>query len=125
MNTIVEQLDALAELQSKRDILALNKQAMRDSVLTPEIRAQLEDIELEFAPSFVEVDEKIGSLITEVKTAVLVERATVKGERLMAVWAKGRVGWDTAALDGYIKAHPELADLRKEGEPSVSIRVNK
>ena len=125
MATIVEQLDRLAELQSQRDMLALNKQAMIDGVLTAEIKAQIAEIELEFAPSFVEVDEKIGALTTEVKTAVLVERETVKGERLMAVWSKGRVSWNTAALEGYAKAYPEIADLRITGEPSVSIRVNK
>ncbi len=44
----------------------------------------------------------------------------------MAVWSKGRETWDTKSLDGYALAHPEIASLRKVGDPSVSIRkINK
>ena len=47
---------------------------------------------------------------------------TVKGDHLQAVWSKGRASWDDKALMGYTKAHPELLEFRKQGEPSVSIR---
>jgi hypothetical protein len=34
---------------------------------------------------------------------------------------KGRVSWDTKALDGYAVAHPEIEKLRIEGAPTVRI----
>ena len=120
--TIIGQLDTLAELQAQRDVLALNKQAMIDSVLTPEIKTQIADIEIEFLPQFTEVDEKIAALTAEVKGGVLAEGKSVKGAHLHAVYAGGRVSYDTKALDKYAKEHPEIDMLRSEGQPSVSIR---
>ena len=49
--------------------------------------------------------------------------ASVKGEFLHAVWAKGRVNWNTSALEGYAAAHPEIEQFKTVGEPSISIRA--
>lgn len=35
---------------------------------------------------------------------------------------RGRVAWDTKALDVFMLALPELAKFKSEGKPSVSIR---
>lgn len=58
----------------------------------------------------------------ELKALVLESGASVKGNVVQAVFTKGRVSWDTRALDGYAAGHPEVAQFRKQGEPSVSIR---
>ena len=122
MSTITQKLDALAEYQSQRDYLELKKQELIDSVLTPEIRARLDEIEAEFAPQFEAVDANTTALEAEIKADVIQAGATVKAAHLQAVFTKGRVSWDTKALDGYAAAHPEIAPFRKEGAPSVSIR---
>jgi hypothetical protein len=123
MQAIVEKLDRLAEFQSQRDILSLDKQAALDSVLTPEIKAKLAEIEAEFSDKAQSVNENIAALEAEIKADVLAHGETVRGSRLMAVWNKGRVSWDDKGLQGYMKAHPDLAEFRKQGEPSISIRV--
>ncbi len=115
-------LNKLADLQNGLDALNLQKQALIESVLTPEIKAKLADIDAEFAPKIAVVSESIDPLTVEIKQAVLQSGASVKGAFLHAVWAKGRVSWDNKALDGYAAAHPELNAFRKEGDPSVSIR---
>lgn len=121
MNTI-EKLNQLDEFQAQKALIDLDKQALIDAVYTPEIKKAIADIEAEFAIKSEAVDENIAKLTAEIKDEVLQAGSTVKGEHMMAVWAKGRVSWDTKALDGVVALHPELAQFRKEGEPSVSIR---
>ena len=121
MNTI-EKLDALDELQQQLILLGADKQALIDQVLTPDIRRKLDEIENEFADKSQTVSAKIAELESAIKAGVIDCGATVKGKYLMAVFTKGRVSWDTKALDGYAAAHPEVAQFRKEGAPSVSIR---
>jgi hypothetical protein len=49
----------------------------------------------------------------------------VKSGRAQAVYYKGRVSWDNESLDRYAASHPEVMQYRKEGEPSIQIRVTK
>lgn len=116
-------LNELSELRSMRDLIMADKQAMIDGILTDEIKAQIAEIELEFASKIDSVSDSIASLEALIKRAVIEHGASVKGDRLHAVYTRGRVSWDTKALDGYAVAHPELTEFRREGEPSVSIRA--
>ena len=122
---VLTQLDQLAELQAQQDVIRLQYQQMRDSILTPEIREQLAEIDAEESTTSEAVNQGIEQLTTAIKGNVLAIGETVKGDKLQAVFMKGRVSWNTKALDGYLAAHPELAQFRKEGDPSVSIRVVK
>src|SRR5574343_456953 len=114
---ITQKLDQLAEFMSQRDLVNIHKQEAIDAVLTPEIKAQLADIDAEFKLQSLAVDENIDALTGEVKAEIIKTGATAKGAHLQAVFTKGRVSWDTKALDGYAAAHPEVAQFRKEGEP--------
>lgn len=116
-----EKLDKIAELQFAQGKREQEKQALIDSILTQEIKDKIAEIEAEFTKTD-NLTDTISILTNEVKQEVIALGETVKGASLMAVWSKGRVSWDTKALDGYITAHPELGKFRKEGEPSVSIR---
>jgi len=122
---IKQKLDTLAEYQSQRDAAMLEKQSLIDAIYTAEIKAQVAEIEAEFSAKTEGVTENIATLEAEIKQAVLKHGASVKGSFFHAVFAKGRVSWDTKSLDGYAAAHPELLSFRKEGEPSVSLRVAK
>jgi hypothetical protein len=122
MNTI-EKLNQLAELKSAVDALNIKKQALIESVLTPEIKQQLAEIDAEFAPEYEAVSEKTAVLEQEIKTDVVQAGETVKGDHLMAVFNKGRVSWDTKGLEGVLALIPEIEKFRKEGDPSVSIRA--
>lgn len=122
MQAIVNKLDTLAKGYMDRDILDTEKQAAIDSILTPEVKARIANVEAGFADKTKVLDAQIAGLETEVKQEVLKHGASVKATFLHAIWSKGRVSWDTKSLDGYATAHPELLTFRKEGEPSVSIR---
>lgn len=122
---IRERLDKMADIQSQLDAINLEKQALVDSILTPEIRRQLADIDVEFSEKARVASENRMILEADIKAAVKELGTSVKGQFLHAVFAKGRVSWDTKGLDGYVVAHPELSQFRKEGEPSVSLRAAK
>jgi phage host-nuclease inhibitor protein Gam len=119
---IKQKLDQLAELQAQKEYLALQKQALIDSVLTAEIKAKLAEIDAEFAPQSEAVDTNIDALTTEIKADVIQAGTSVKGTHCHAIYTKGRVSWDSKMLEGMAILIPQINDAKKTGEPSVSIR---
>jgi len=115
-------LDRLAEYQAQQEELRLRKQDLIDSVLTAQIKQQIFDIEAKCQPGEEECAARLQETEAAVRAAVLAVGKSVKGAHLQAVLMKGRVSWDTKAIDGYAMNHPELFTFRTEGKPSVSIR---
>ena len=123
---MIEQiLEQLAEIRSQIDLLNVDKKNAIDSVITDEQQAAIRDIEFEFSEKLEAAQANASELEGQVNALVVEHGATVKSSRLQAVYAKGRIVWDTKAMDGYAINHPELYAFRNEGEPSVSIRVVK
>ena len=120
-----KKLDRLAEFMFQRDALEMQKKEMISTVYTPEIAKAVADIEAEFAGKVEAVDTNIAALKAEIEADVLAGGNTVKGSSMMAVWNKGRVSLDGKKLDGMIALIPQLAQARKEGEPTVSFRAVK
>lgn len=121
---ITDKLNRLSELQAAPDAIRLQKQALIDTILTPEIKAQLAEIEAEFAAPLQAAQDAAAALEAEIKSEVVQAGATVKGAHLMAVWNKGREGsWDGEKLKGYAAAHPEIMVFKKpDGQPTCTIR---
>lgn len=119
---VKSKLDLIAEYQAQKDALNLQKQEIIDTILTPEIKVRIAEIEAEFAGKGEVADSNIAVLTAEVKQAIVEIGASVKASFLHAVYAKGRVSWDAKSLDGYAVGHPEILNFRKEGDPSVAIR---
>ena len=117
----MNKLDQLANFMAQRDVLNLQKKELVDQVLTPEIRARLEEIEAEFSGKLEAVDANVERLEEEVRQEALRHGSSVKGTFLRAIWHKGRVSWDNKSLDVYAEMHPEIITFRKEGNPYVSI----
>jgi hypothetical protein len=117
-----EKLDRLANFQAERDYLQLKKKELIDQTIPPEIKARLEEIELEFAAQLAAVDENLKLLEEEIRFEILTHGESVRGEFLVAQWCKGHVSWDTKSLDDYAVDHPEIKRFRKEGAPYTQIR---
>lgn len=111
-------LENLTEAYALRDLLNIEKAR----AIPDEIKKVLADIDAEFAPKLETVEATIADLEAQAKAAVIEAGATVRGGALQAVYAKGRVTWDSKQLDGLMIAVPQLAQARTEGKPSVSIR---
>lgn len=118
--TTIDKLNRLAELQAKREVIRLDKEAAIAKALEP-VKAQLDLIEAEYNVSYLDAD--LARLETEIRAEVLATGTTAKGSSLICTWNKPRVSWDTKGLDGYAVAHPELNAFRKEGEPSTTIKA--
>ena len=118
---VVEKLDRLASFQAELQVLEFEKQALIDQVLTPEIKARMEEIEAEFARKGEAANQNITRLEGEIREDVLQYGSTVKGVFLRATWNHGRVTWVTNAMENYAKTHPEILEFRKEGKPYISI----
>src|SRR5574341_183872 len=105
---LTNKLDKLANFLAQRDVFSLQKKELVDQVLTPEIRARLDEIEAEFAGKMEAVDTHIAALEDEIRQEALLQHASVKGNFLRVIWHKGRVSWDTKLLDEYARGHPEV-----------------
>jgi len=116
-------LDKLVELKAEIDVINIEKQQLIDSILTPEIRQQIQDIEAEFAPKMADINIVIGDTEVGIKTDILARGETAHNDVLEAVFVGGRVSWDTKGLDAAIKVLPQLAQYKKQGEPYVTIRA--
>lgn len=110
------------ELKTAIEDTEERKQAEIDSILTPEILMQVEEIRQKWNDTTDSMKNEILDLEAEIKKDVLTAGETIKSDHLMAVWNKGRVTWDGKLLDGMAKLIPQLETARKVGEPTVSIR---
>lgn len=124
MNT-QEKLNRLYELKTAMTETEERKQAEIDTILTPEILAQVEEIRKKWADTTESMTAEIAELEAEIKADVLAGKETVKGNKLMAVWNKGRVSWDGKKLDGMRALIPQLDTARKVADPTVTIREAK
>jgi hypothetical protein len=119
---IVHDLERLANSEAQLDVLKLQEQEAVNEILTDDICQQLDDIHEDFASQRRGIELSISTERDNIKQDVLEHGETVKGEYLQAVWNKGRVSWNAKALVGYAVSHPEILELRKFGDPSVTIR---
>jgi hypothetical protein len=111
-------VDLLMQIRSGIASLANAKQRFLDSVLTEyhhKIQAFDDDI--------TELQDKAAAIEDQIRKTALAERRSIKGQFGQAVYASGRVSWDTKGLDGVAVVMPEILKFRKVGEPSVSIRA--
>ena len=120
MNT-TEKLDRLAELDAHRDMVLVDKEALKQSIIPAEVKQQLRDIDSEYDPKLEAISQERAQLEAEVRNDVMVSGESVVGEVYRASYVKGRVSWDTKALDGYALTHPEIEKLRIEGAPTARI----
>jgi len=117
---IEEKLDQLAEIREVQKDFTKEAQVLLSEALSrcPDLKSRNDEVQdaLKFTAK-QEVD-----LTEEIKEVVVKSGLSRKGQKLQAIFTKGRTTWDTRALEGYAVAHPEIEKLRKIGEPSVSIR---
>jgi hypothetical protein len=124
-NELIAKLDVLADYKAQADLLAIEKKQLLEAAMPTEVRQRMEEIEAEFSDKGKAVSENSSALEAEIKKAVVELGASVKGHYLHAVYAKGRVTWDSKTLDKFIVQYPEIGVARNEGEPSVSLRAVK
>ena len=113
-------LNELAELQAELATLKAKQQRQIDVLLgmAPTFRKAYDDVQIQIESC----NDVIKDQTATVKDAVLVLKETVKGEGLQAVYSNGKTSWNTDQLLGYAKTHKAVLEMKKEGDPSISIR---
>lgn len=118
-------LDKLEQLQLAEEALEKikNDKALAVNSLMPlDLKRAIAQLEMQFDVPVQTMELKILALTDEIKAAALEHKGSVKATHNMVVYSKGRVVWDTAGLDGFAIAHPEIKAFKDYGEPVISIR---
>lgn len=123
-SAIAARLDELAEIKAAVEVTRLDYEAKRAEILRA-VQEELAALDAEYQPLMDTSAERVTALEAEIKDDVLRFGASVKGKHFHAVYSRGHVSWDTKALNGYARAHPEVLSFRKEGKPSITLRVVK
>ena len=87
-----------------------------------EAKKQFAEVKALFEAANAPLIELIEMLESEIKTEVLECGHSVSGEKMTAVWANGRMSWDSKMLTALAEKYPEINDCRRYGNPSVSFR---
>ena len=122
MTDIYAKIERFSDLEVGIDQVKREKQALFDSILTPEIKEKMAELDAEFDPRIDKLTLERELLEAEIKSEVLIASRTIKGTYHNFTWNKPKITWDTKALDVYAMAHPEILQFRKEGDPYVSVR---
>lgn len=119
--SVLEKLERLADLRAAADLARVEYEARRLEVMR-KVQDELEAIEAEFAPTLEAAEANARALEEEVKNDVLLRGESLRGSAYQAIYMKGRVSWDAAAMNEYARDHPDVLPFRKEGQPSVTLR---
>lgn len=114
----------LERLQTARTeaLTVQQEHTARRAAILEQVRPQLEALDAEFKDRLRVAGEEVAEREAEVREATLAFGASFRHAGIHAVYSRGRVTWDTHAMARYIETHPELAEFRKVGKPSVSLR---
>jgi hypothetical protein len=96
--------------------------AQRRAAIMEQVQPQLEALEAGFADRLRATGEEASRLEAEAREAVLAFGASFQHAGIHAVYARPRISWDTPGLTQYMETHPEVAEFRRVGKPSVSLR---
>jgi phage host-nuclease inhibitor protein Gam len=127
MMSIPELLDKLDDLQLQLDGIQKEQVALIESVMPKvpqEILDKVEEIREEFLPKLEKISEDMRLLEEQIKSGVVEVGESVRSKNgtLLAVYVKGRTSWDSNKLDGVAMVIPQVAECKKIGSPSVTIR---
>lgn len=112
IDLLTRELDELGRLREQREALKQEEEDQIARFYTPEIKAGVEEIKIEYAERTEGLKKRIDHLNAEVKVRVTQYGETVNGSGWQAIWRKGQPSWDTEAIDKYAEAHPEILVFR-------------
>jgi hypothetical protein len=123
-HTIERKIEEFEAVQSAAEQTRAEYEARRMAILLP-IIDDLDALDAEYQPIFDEVADRMANLERDIKQNTLIVGRSFRGHRIAVVYSRGRVSWDTKALDSYARTHPEVLGFRKEGAPIISFRQHK
>jgi CRISPR/Cas system Type II protein with McrA/HNH and RuvC-like nuclease domain len=119
---VAGKLERLTNLRAAIDVTRLDYEAKRAAILK-QVQAELDALDSEYEPLLESAGENIAALETEIKTEVLLYGESVQAGTYKAVYMQGRVSWDSEGMAKYAASHPDVIRFRKQGQPTVSLRI--
>ena len=119
---VVKKLNRLADLRAAVDVTRMDFEAKRAEILK-KVQSELDAIDAEYEPLLEAAEANASTLEAEIKNDVLLSGQSIHSEVFQAIYPRGRVSWDSAGISDYPRAHPEVLAYRKEGQPTVSLRL--
>lgn len=116
---IFEMLERRANLLAQIELVNSEIKKQKDTILTPEIKLQLEIVDAEFQPIIDSAKDGLSKLEEEIKEAVLDYGETIKSDVCTVVYNRGRRTADLDELTKFINRYPGYDYLMKTGNPSV------
>ena len=120
--SIVVKLNRLTDLRAAVDLTRMDYESKRAAILQ-KVQAELDALDEEYDPVLEAAEHNAATLEGEIKNDVLLRGESVRNEQYQATYMRGRVSWDSDGIGKYAESHPEVLRFRKEGQPSVSLRV--
>ncbi len=116
---------ALAQVEAARLAVAAatDHYETRRAEILHRVQDELDALEVEFTARVEPLRQESGRAEQAARAAVLAYGASFRHGRVQAIYARGRVTWDTKGLTQYLESHPEVARYRRIGQPSVSFRL--
>ncbi len=115
-------LERLSNLREAEDATRLDYEGKKQEILR-KVQAELDALEVEYQPLLDSVKENIEELESEIRTEVLMRGESVSGGAYRATYTKGRISWDNKGIEDFAQKHPEVLKYRREGAPSVTLRL--
>jgi hypothetical protein len=120
---IVDKLNRLTNLRAAVDLTRMDYEAKRKAIMQ-KVQMELDALDEEYTPLIERAENNAALLEAEIKNDVLLRGESVRNENFLATYSKGRVSWDSEGIGEYALAHPEILKFRKEGQPTVSLRLS-
>ena len=126
-------LDDYGNELAKKDLLALEKNRILQSILTPEQLAEIEALDFEFAGKEKQVEEDakkkrklLDAYLRQYTESLYLgknEKKIVKGRLAKVSVEEGDVVYDPTFMDGYAMSHPEVLSARQEGKKKTRVTL--
>ena len=99
--------------------------AAKRAWILKQVQAELDALKAEDDPLFETTNDNIAILDTEIKNDVLIYADTIQGGIYRPGYTQGRISWDKDRMNYFAGSQPDILQFRKQGQPSVTLRVVK
>ena len=121
-NRINASLEILSELTTDMEKIVSELEKAKHDIIPTSLRRKLARIEREYEQRMMPVRTRIDAVSESIRTDTVSYGQSIKNAGWHAVYAGGRITWNTAGLEGYAVAHPEVLEFQKDSGPYVTIR---
>jgi hypothetical protein len=121
--SIIENLEKIVSIDNEIERLAIEKQRIKNSIYTKEIREKLAEIDAEFAKEEEGAIKNRTDAEAKAKQDTLKLGRTVNGSLWSCEYNHGKMSKDPKKFEAAVAAHPEIFnDIFTKGKDYISLK---